>query len=76
LNHEGTKDAKTHHWEAVVNGRRTLNGERHSVTIHGHLDFQGGDFSIYEVMRQLADHLEESNSQMEYPDSFRITLHP
>jgi hypothetical protein len=63
-------------WAAVINGRRSLNGQRHSAQLSGNIEAAPDGVTIYDVMRELIDHLEEHNAEMEYPDSIRITLMP
>ena len=63
-------------WRAVVNGKNTLNGERHSVTMAGTVDDHPEGTTIYDVIRAMADQIENQNEPMAYPDSFQITLYP
>ncbi len=63
-------------WKAVVNGRRSLNGERHSVTLTGNIEHAESDSTIFDVIHDLAEHIEEHTREMELPDSFQITLFP
>lgn len=63
-------------WTAVLNGKRALNGPRHSITVHGTVDDGDGDETLFDVLRQLVDHIEESTCEMEYPDSIRVTILP
>lgn len=62
-------------WKAVINGRKCLNGARYSATITGKIE-ASEECIIYDVMHDLADHLEANNCEMELPDSFQITLYP
>lgn len=63
-------------WVAVINGKKCLNGKRYSAKIFGDIEHSEPESTIYEVLRGLADHLEDQNAEMEYPDSFQVTLHP
>lgn len=60
-------------WEAKLNGRNTLNGQRYGATHYGTID--AGSGTLFDVVRELADEI-EGNSDMEYPDSIQITIHP
>jgi hypothetical protein len=61
-------------WKAVINGKRALNGERYSATYTGDIEAADDDQTIYDVLRELACHIEDVNSEMEHPDSFQVTL--
>lgn len=63
-------------WKAVINGKRALNGERYSATYTGDIEAAGEDQTIYDVLRELADHLAQVNAEMERPDSYQVTLFP
>jgi hypothetical protein len=63
-------------WVTVINGKRALNGPRHSITVQGTVEAGDGDETIYDVLRQLVDHIEENTTEMEYPDSIRVTILP
>lgn len=63
-------------WKAVINGRRSLNGERYSATITGTVESAESWSTIYELMSDLSTHLCLQNAEMEIPDSFQITLYP
>lgn len=63
-------------WKAVINGRKSINGERYSATITGDIEASEDWSTIYDVMHDLAEHLEANNREMELPDSFQITLYP
>ena len=62
-------------WRAVVNGRRALNGARHSITLSGHIEQAEPGSTIFDVMLELADHIEARTADMEIKDSFQITLY-
>lgn len=61
-------------WKAVINGKKHLNGERYSVTLSGDIESSQDWATIYDVMHDLAEHLESDNQEMALPDSFQITL--
>lgn len=63
-------------WKAVINGKRALNGERYSVTYTGDIEAADEEQTIYDVLRELACHLEGVNADMEHPDSYQVTLFP
>lgn len=63
-------------WKAVINGRKCINGARYSATITGEIESSEEWSTIYDVMHDLAEHLEANNGEMELPDSFQITLYP
>jgi len=63
-------------WLAVINGKKSVNGERHSVTHSGNIAEADNDKNLYDVLRELACHLEEENTEMEYPDSMQVTIFP
>ena len=63
-------------WKAVINGKRGLNGARYSATYTGDIEAAGDDQTIYDVLRELADHLEQVNAEMELPESYQVTLFP
>lgn len=63
-------------WKAVINGRRCINGSRYSATITGKIEASQEWNTIYDVIHELAEHLEANNREMELPDSFQITLYP
>lgn len=66
-------------WKVVVNGKRTLNGERHSITTMGTIDEikEGAleDTDIFTVLAELAETAREE-CDMEYPDSIQATIFP
>lgn len=63
-------------WKAIINGRKCINGARYSATITGEIEASEEWSTIYDVMHDLAEHLEANNREMELPDSFQITLYP
>ena len=63
-------------WKAVINGKRALNGERYSATYTGDIEAADEEQTIYDVLRELACHLEGVNAEMEHPDSYQVTLFP
>ena len=63
-------------WQAVINGRKCINGARYSATITGEIEASEDWSTIYDVMHNLAKHLASKNREMELPDSFQITLYP
>lgn len=63
-------------WKAVINGRKCINGARYSATITGEIEASEEWSTIYDVMHDLAEHLESHNREMGLPDSFQITLYP
>ena len=62
-------------WEIIVNGKRTLNGAPHSVTILGDVDAAAGDETIFDVLSTLAGQA-QTECEMEYPSSIRVTIKP
>ena len=63
-------------WKAVINGRRSLNSHRYSVTLTGEVVDHDEDQTIYDLMCELADQIEQHNPEMEFPESFQVTLYP
>lgn len=63
-------------WRAVMNGKRALNGPRHSIQIFGDVEDSAGDETLFDVLRQLVDHIEENTTEMKYPDSIQVTITP
>jgi hypothetical protein len=63
-------------WKAIINGKRAANGAQYSATHSGDVPECADGLSIYDILRELACHLEEANAEMEFPDSMRITLIP
>ena len=63
-------------FKIVINGRRALNGKRHSVTLTGTVEVAAAEEkgTIYEVIRALADYAEAQNAEMELPDGVQITV--
>lgn len=63
-------------WKAIVNGSNSMNEERYSLTITGDIAEASEGDTVIDVLRSLADYIEEETREMEIKDSFQITLHP
>ena len=63
-------------WKAVINGKKSINGERYSATYTGDVLEADDDGDIYDFLLSMADHLATVNAEMEYPDSIQVTLAP
>jgi acetylornithine deacetylase/succinyl-diaminopimelate desuccinylase-like protein len=63
-------------WKAVVNGQRSLNATRQSITLTGTIRHAEEWSTIFDVMHDLAEHIEQHTKDMEIKDSFQITLYP
>lgn len=59
---------------ACVQGRNSLNGERYAIAITGTIDEAPEGSSVYDVLRQLADQIEQEAKPMEYPDSLKVII--
>ncbi len=62
-------------WQAVVNGKRSLNGGAYNVTYRGETK-AGNEITIYDLFRKLALDLHEANSDMEHIESLQVTIYP
>lgn len=60
-------------WRAVVNGRRSLNGVRHSIRVHGDMECAPG-VTIFEAMGVLAKAIECQTIEMEIPGGIQLTI--
>lgn len=63
-------------WKAVINGKKSINGARYGVTYTGDVADAGEGQNLYDVLMGLAEYLEEKNAEMEFPDSYQVTLFP
>lgn len=64
-------------WKVVANGKRSLNGERHSVTRIGDVTEAGGDESVFDVAGQLVADIEPvMRKDLAIIDSLQITIYP
>ena len=63
-------------WKAVINGKKSINGERYSATYTGDITDAIEGSTIYTFLHDVAEHLETVNAEMEYPDSIQVTLPP
>ena len=62
-------------WQAVVNGKNSLNGAAYNVTYQG-VTKAGKGVTAYEVFQSLAQGLHDANSGMEHIESLQITIYP
>ena len=60
-------------FEATVTGKRYLNGSVYQAVFDGAGEVEER-VPVYELLRQLADFLEEENKEMEYPSSLTVTV--
>lgn len=60
----------------MVNGKKSINGERYCATFTGDVLESDEDSTIYDFLLSVADHLATVNAEMEYPDSIQVTLVP
>lgn len=62
-------------WQMVINGRRTLNGKRHSVTLEGDVQLADEGVTVFDLLHDLAIQAAD-DCDMEYPDSLQVTIFP
>lgn len=63
-------------WQVILNGRRSLNGPRHSLEINGDIHEADQPVTIYELAQEILNAAKAAAPEMEYPDSLRLTIHP
>ena len=61
-------------WQAIVNGKRSLNGNPYNVTYRG-VTKGGAETTAYDVFRTLAIDLQEANADMEHIESLQVTIY-
>lgn len=60
-------------WKAVVNGKKFLNSKGHNIIHSGEVRLSS-EITVYDFLRLLADHLEENNEGMEFPEGLSVWL--
>ncbi|RRJ97843.1 hypothetical protein Ga0100231_005125 [Opitutaceae bacterium TAV4] len=64
-------------WKVVVNGKRAINGTRHSITRGGDVAEAEEGTSVFDVVEALLEDMEPILSgEMEIIDSIQITIFP
>ena len=64
-------------WRVVANGKRALNGERHSVTREGDVTAADGDESVFDIASALVADIEPiMRRDLEIIDSIQFTIFP
>ena len=74
-----TDSIKGSPYRVIVNGKKALNGKRYSATYTGDIqnaypEGENDPITIYEVVGELLNHIEQANREMEYPDAIQITV--
>lgn len=62
-------------FKIVINGKKSLNGERYSITIDGEIGELEDDVTFFDIARQLVDEAETHCVEMAFPDSMRLTIY-
>lgn len=71
-------------WRCILRGKRALNGRHHSIEQAGEVIFYPqaeapGDDSnptLYDVLRELIEKIEQNAAEMEYPSTILIGIAP
>jgi len=79
---EGINSMKNHtrtisgrRWQAVINGKRSLNGAGYNMTYQG-VTKAGKGITAYDIFKSLAQGLHDANSEMEHIESMQVTIYP
>jgi hypothetical protein len=71
-----TKQLVGRKWQVILNGRRSLNGPRHSLEINGDVQQAPNPVTIYELAQEIIAAAQATAPEMEYPDSIQLTVFP